>query len=100
MFLLEENSKPRLSTQFTIRQGWKDELPQEHKRDRLNKPFYEKGERKGGYKDGRLTIDRVQIETWDSTKTPEQQREAQHEHHKTNKILKKQREKRIIISHF
>ena len=44
---LKESNKPRLSTQFVTRQGWKDELPQEYKKDRLNKPFYnEKGERR------------------------------------------------------
>ena len=44
-------------------------------------------------------MDRTCIETWDSTKTPEQQQDALHEHQKINKIQKKQGEKNAAYSH-
>ena len=96
----EKNSYPRRSIQFQSRAGWKNYLTNEQKRDRLNKPCYSAtGEMVGEYKDGRLKIDRHHIHTWDSKKTPGEQKEAKKEHNITNKAQKRQHERNAAFSH-
>ena len=67
----------RCSIQFKSQKGWKSNLPQERKWDRFNRPCQaESGERAGEYKDSQLKINRRHIDTWDSTKSPEEQKRS------------------------